>query len=121
MIKKSSKTEEKKTAKKLVKKPAKKIAKKTADKNYDCCPKIKVKPIGEVTHYFDHLSVAIAKFNREMKVGEFVKIKGAHTDFEQKIESMQYERQPIASAKKNQEVGIKVREKTREGDKIYLA
>ncbi len=77
------------------------------------------KPIGEVTHYFGGISVAIIKFKKTVDVGETIKLKGASTDFEQKIESMQYEHQDIKSAKKGQEVGIKVTEKVREGDMVY--
>ena len=86
-----------------------------------CEPAEKAKPIGEVTHYFGGISVAIVKFNKTVNLGETLKFKGASTDFEQTIESMQYDHQDIKSAKKNQEVGIKVKEKVREGDKVYPA
>jgi len=79
------------------------------------------KPIGEVTHFFGGISVAIIKFKKTVNVGETIKLKGANTDFEQAIDSMQYEHQDIKSAKKGQEVGIKVAEKVREGDKVYPA
>ncbi len=79
------------------------------------------KPIGQVTHYFSGISVAIVKFNRTVDIGEKIKFKGATTDFEQTIESMQYDHQDIKSAEKNQEVGIKVKEKVREGDEVYPA
>jgi len=79
------------------------------------------KPIGEVTHYFGGIGVAIVKFNREVKVGETVRFKGAHTDFTQEISSMQYNHKDIESAKKGQEVGIKVEQKVREGDEVYEA
>ena len=77
------------------------------------------KPIGEVIHYYDHIGVAVVKFNREAKVGETVNFKGAHTDFSQTIGSIQYEHESIKSAKKGQDVGIKVDEKVKEGDKVY--
>lgn len=77
------------------------------------------KPIGVVTHYFGHIGVAIMKFNKEIKSGETVQIKGAHTDFSQKIDSMQYDHKEIEKAKKGQEVGIKVGEKVREGDEVF--
>ena len=77
------------------------------------------KPIGEVTHFFGGINVAIVKFKKAVKVGEMIKLRGETTDFEQKIESIQYEHKDIKSAKKNQEVGIKVDEKVREGDMIY--
>ncbi len=77
------------------------------------------KPIGEVTHYFGGIQVAIVKFNKPIKKGEMIKFKGATTEFSQEIESMQYDHKDIESAKKGQEVGIKIKEKVREGDLVY--
>jgi len=79
------------------------------------------KPIGQVTHYYGGIGVAIVKFNREVKVGETIHFKGPHTDFSQKIESMQYDHKDIDKAKKGQEVGIKAEEKVRESDEVYNA
>lgn len=79
------------------------------------------KPIGEILHYYGHLGVAILKFNREVSLGERIHFKGARTDFVQTIDSMQYDHKDIKAAKKGQDVGIKVKEKTREGDKVYEA
>ncbi|HXF44257.1 MAG TPA: hypothetical protein VNK70_02210 [Candidatus Paceibacterota bacterium] len=77
------------------------------------------KPIGVVTHYYGGLGVAIVKFNRAVKVGETVHFKGATTDFKQTIKSMQYDHKEITEAGKNQEVGVKVSDKVREGDRVY--
>lgn len=77
------------------------------------------KPIGEITHYYGKINVAIVKFNREVEVGESVHFRGAHTDLTQKIDSMQYDHKDIKSAKKGQEVGVMVKEKVHEGDNIY--
>jgi putative protease len=79
------------------------------------------KPIGEVTHYYSNLEVAIVKFNKPVEVGAKVRFRGATTDFEETISSMQYDHKPIDKAKKGQEVGIKVGEKVRQGDKVYPA
>jgi len=79
----------------------------------------KPKPIGKITHYFGGINVGIVKFNKTVNVGEKIKFKGATTDFEQTIESMQYDHQDIKSAKKNQEVGIKIDQKVREGDEVF--
>lgn len=79
------------------------------------------KPIGKVTHFFDKIGVAIVKFNKGIEVGEKVKFKGATTDFEETIKSMQFDHKAISAAKKNQEVGIKVKEKVREGDSVFAA
>jgi putative protease len=76
-------------------------------------------PIGEVTHYYNKIGVAIVKFFKTVPVGTRVRFHGATTDFEQTISSMQFDHKEISEAKKNQEVGIKVDSKVREGDKVY--
>ena len=82
-------------------------------------PKLKgPKIIGAVTHYYSHLGVAIVKFSKAVKVGEEVHFKGATTDFVGKIASMQYDHKDVSSAKKGQEIGIKVSDKVREGDEV---
>jgi len=80
---------------------------------------MKENQIGEVTHYYSHLEVAIVKFSRKVKVGEAAHFKGATTDFVEKIGSIQFDHKDIDEAKKGQEVGIKVSEKVRQGDKVY--
>lgn len=77
------------------------------------------KPIGQVTHFYGHLGVAIVKFSKTVEVGTEVQFKGATTDFKEKIASMQFDHKPIESAKKGQEVGIKVKGKARDGDEVY--
>ena len=77
--------------------------------------------IGEVTHYFDKIGVAIVKLSAPLKVGDKVKVKGATTDFEQTIESMQVDHQEVESAESGRELGIKVTEKVREGDEVLKA
>ncbi|RJQ29777.1 hypothetical protein C4571_00690 [Candidatus Parcubacteria bacterium] len=79
------------------------------------------KPIGTVTHFYGHLSVAIVKFNKTVPVGTRVRFKGATTDFEEAIASMQYDHKAVDAAKKGQEIGIKVGSKVREGDSVYEA
>ena len=79
------------------------------------------KPIGKITHYYDHIGVAIIKFNKAVKKGEMIAIRGSHTDFTQKIDSIQYDHKDISAAKKGQEVGIKVKEKVHNTDKVYIA
>lgn len=78
-------------------------------------------PIGVVTHFYGGLGVAIVKFSKGMKIGDRVRFKGATTDFEEAIQSMQYDHKDIKEASKGQEVGIKVGDKVREGDEVYAA
>jgi len=76
------------------------------------------KKIGEITHYFDKIGVAIVKLSAPLKVGENIKVKGATSDFEQTVESMQVNHADVESAESGQELGIKVSEKAREGDDV---
>ena len=52
-------------------------------------------------------------------MGTAVWFKGATTDFKETIASMQYDHKPIESAKKGQEVGVKIKGKAREGDEVF--
>ncbi len=79
------------------------------------------KPIGEVTHYYDKIGVAVVRFFKAVKVGDSIQFKGAHTDFGQTISSMQFDHKSIDSAKKGEEVGMKVDGKAKEGDKVFEA
>lgn len=78
------------------------------------------KPIGEVTHYYGGIGVAIIKFNKAVDAGIKVRIHGATTDFEEIINSMQFDHKEIKSAPKGKEVGIKVSDKVRDGDQVFL-
>ena len=77
-------------------------------------------PIGFVTHYYGGIGVAIVKFSRPFKVGGTLNFRGATTNFHEMVHSMQYDHKDIASAVKGKEVGIKVSERVREGDAVYL-
>ena len=82
--------------------------------------KPKGKQIGKVTHFYGHLGVAIVRFNQTVRAGANLHFYGTTTDFKDVAGSMQYNHEPIEEAKKSQEVGIKVKGKTREGDGVYL-
>jgi len=79
------------------------------------------KPIGEVTHYFNNLGVAIVKFSKAVSTGDTVLFKGATTDFTHKVDSMQLDHEEVDKAKKGQEIGIKVAERVRAGDQVFEA
>ncbi len=78
------------------------------------------KPVGEVTHFFGDIKVATITFKQAVPVGASITIQGATTDFTQSIESMQYDHKSITAAIKNKEVGIKVKDRVRVGDLVYL-
>jgi len=104
--------------KKIVKqKLVKKVVKKAAAKK----PKPKKEIlVGEVVHYFDQIKVAVIKLKAPLAVGDDIRIVGGQkTDFKQKAQSMEVEHKKIAKAKKGQEVGMKVKDKVRDGYKLY--
>ena len=79
------------------------------------------KEIGKVSSYFSHVGVAAIKLSRKLKVGDKIHVKGSTTDFEQLVDSMQVEKEDVQKAKKGDHVGIKVPEKVRPNDTIFLA
>ena len=79
-----------------------------------------VEKIGVVEHFFTHINVAAIKIkNGELKIGDTIHIVGAHTDFKQKIESMEIDRKPVESVTSGDDVGIKVKDRVREKDIVY--
>jgi len=78
------------------------------------------KPVGEVTHYYGNLGVAIVRFSQDMPAGKNVTFQGATTDFSQDLSSMELDHKSVSLAPRGREAGLKVKEKVREGDKVYL-
>jgi putative protease len=77
------------------------------------------KEIGKVTHYFSKIHVAGIELSDELAVGDTILITGATTHFQQKVESMQLDKQDIEKGESGQLIGIAVQEKARPGDKVY--
>ena len=77
------------------------------------------KEIGKVTHYFTKIGVAVIELSDTLKVGDTIAIRGATTDFTQRVESMQIEHENVEEARTGQAVGLKVRDRVREGDIVY--
>ena len=76
--------------------------------------------IGVVEHFFTHISVAAIRItDGELKVGDTIHIVGAHTDFKQRIDSMEIDRNPVQVVKPGDDVGIKVKDRVREHDVVY--
>ncbi|MFC1570764.1 hypothetical protein ACFL4E_03165 [Candidatus Omnitrophota bacterium] len=76
--------------------------------------------IGEVIHYFSKVKAAVIEVKKgKVEVGDGIRIKGHTTDFNEKIGSMQVDHEPVESAKKGEEVAIKVKKKVRRGDKVF--
>jgi hypothetical protein len=77
--------------------------------------------IGTVTHYYSHLGVAIVQINKGvLKTGDTVHIIGHSVDFTQPVESMEFEHKHVDQAEAGQNIGLRVKEHTREHDIVYL-
>ncbi len=79
------------------------------------------KPVGKVTHFYDRIGVAVVTLDRVLKIGDRIKIGKADSFFEQEVRSMQFDHKPLQSAKKGQEVGLKVDETVHSGDLLFKA
>lgn len=76
--------------------------------------------IGTVTIFFAKPSVAAIDISSgTLAIGDTIKIVGATTNFEQKVESMEIDRKPVQSVTVGQSVGIKVKERVRPHDKVF--
>jgi len=101
----------KKTKKKVVRKIKKVVRAK----------KVKAaKIIGIVDHFFDKISVAAIRLKAPLKVGDAIHFKGHTTDFVQTVGSIQIEHEQFEKAKKGDDIGIKVRDKVRQHDKVLV-
>ncbi len=77
------------------------------------------KLVGKVTHFFGKASVAAIELTAPVGIGDTIVIRGATTELEQELNSMQIERQDIEKAEAGQEIGVKVKDKARVGDVVY--
>lgn len=77
--------------------------------------------VGIVFKFFAKPSVAAINITSgELKVGDTIMIKGETTDFTQQVESMEIDRVKVESASAGQGVGIKVTDRVRPHDKVYI-
>jgi len=77
------------------------------------------KRVGKVTHFYNHLSVAVLDLSDELKVGDTICIVGRFTDIEQHVVSMEINHQKVSTVGPGREVALKVYEPVRKGDVVY--
>ena len=76
--------------------------------------------IGVVTHYYNHLAVAILKLEKgKLRVGDFIHIKGHTSDFAQPVESLEIDHVHVNEVRPGQSFGLRVKEHAREHDVVY--
>ena len=80
------------------------------------------KKVGEVIKFFAKPSVAAIKITEgTLTVGDTILIKGHTTDLQEEVKSMQVDNVPVEKAEVGQLIGIKVKDRVREGDTVYKA
>ena len=79
----------------------------------------KVLQVGNITHFFSKISVAIVELTAPLAVGDRILVKGPSTDFEQLVDSMQIEHANIPRAESGQSIGLKTAQSVKERDVVY--
>ena len=75
--------------------------------------------IGKVSDFFARPVVAAIELTAPIKIGDKIHFKGATTDLEVVVDSMQVNNKPVQEAKPGDSVGIKVADRVRKGDLAY--
>ena len=77
--------------------------------------------VGRVSKYFAKPMVAAVSLSAgPVRLGDRLRFKGHTTDFEMEVSSIQEEHQSLEEAVSGQMVGLKVTERVREGDQVFL-
>jgi putative protease len=101
-LKRSGKTMARKITKKVTRKLVKKAAKKSP-------------VIGKVIHYYDRIGVAVLELRDGIRLGDMVLFRRGDSEFMQVISSLHIDHVAVPSAKKGQDVGLKVDQKVEDG------
>lgn len=75
--------------------------------------------VGEVTHFYNRLSVAVLDLSGELQVGDVIHIAGYTTDLSQRVESMEIEHRKVQSVGPGADVALEVAGRVRVGDVVY--
>jgi len=75
--------------------------------------------IGEVTHYYTNLGVAVLKLSDEIKLGDTIRILGHTTEFLQRVESLEINHHKVHYAAPGEDVALEVWDYVRKGDKVF--
>lgn len=76
--------------------------------------------IGEITHYFNNIGVAVLDLRDELSVGDRIHVIGHTTDLIQTVDSMEIDREKVETAGPGDDVALKVEARVREGDELFL-
>ncbi len=77
--------------------------------------------IGKVTHYYPKVGVATIRLVSKLKTGDEIIIIGKTTGIEKcRVERIEINKNPVEAAIKGQEVGIKMPNRVRKNDEVYV-
>ena len=75
--------------------------------------------IGKITHYYDHISVAVLTLNASLKLGDKIHITGHATDLTQRVASLEVEHHSVEWVKPGENVALKVNGHVHPHDKVF--
>ena len=75
--------------------------------------------IGDVSHYYTNIEVAVVELIDNLKIGDKIMIKGATTEFTQLVKSIQIEHDQVNEADAGDSIGLQVRFRVRLGDQVF--
>jgi len=76
--------------------------------------------VAVIVKFFAKPSVAALEVTSgAIKIGDLLRYKGHTTDFTEEVTSMEIDNQSIEEAKVGDLIGLKVKERVRENDKVY--
>ena len=82
-------------------------------------PEPTMEEIGQIEQFFAHPSASIITLKAPLRVGERIYVKGHTTDFQQAVDSMQIDRQPIPEGQAGQSIAVKMAQRCRRHDVVY--
>jgi putative protease len=77
-----------------------------------------MKKVGRVTHYYDHIGVAIVELSAALKVGDTIKFEGHGADFEQEVTSLQVDHKSVEKGSAGEVVGLKTDQEVKVGTEV---
>ncbi|GJQ36764.1 MAG: hypothetical protein JETCAE01_27740 [Anaerolineaceae bacterium] len=75
--------------------------------------------IGKVTHYYNHLGVAVLELVDGLKLGDKIRFYGHSTDFTQRVTSMEVDHHTVLWVKPGDNMAVKVIQPVHVHDKVY--
>ena len=78
--------------------------------------------IGEITHYFSKIGVAVVRLENNLATGDWVAfVRGEELLFEQEVVSMQIDYREVEAATAGQIVALQTAQKVKVGAEVYKA